>query len=103
MMVLGQHPYLQNILLILMDYGIKMAFLKRKDANPPGPVKSAGHELLTGEIFFNLEEAQVLIERGRRHYHQVRPPGSIGSRRPAPEAREIYPGDPGEAQCSQGL
>ncbi len=42
-------------------------------------------ELLDGEIFYSLKEAQVIIESWRRHYNTVRPHGSIGYRPPAPE------------------
>lgn len=45
-------------------------------------------ELLNGEIFYTLAEAQVLIERWRREYNQVRPHSSLGYRPPAPEAIE---------------
>ena len=43
-------------------------------------------ELLNGEIFTTLREAQVLIENWRRHYNAVRPHSSLGYRPPAPEA-----------------
>jgi putative transposase len=42
-------------------------------------------ELLAGEPFSTLYEAQVLIERWRRHYNAVRPHSSLGYRPPAPE------------------
>jgi putative transposase len=42
-------------------------------------------ELLDGEIFYSLREAQIMIESWRRHYNTVRPHGSIGYRPPAPE------------------
>jgi transposase InsO family protein len=42
-------------------------------------------ELLNAEIFTTLYEAQVLIERWRRHYNAVRPHSSLGYRPPAPE------------------
>ena len=42
-------------------------------------------ELLNGEVFFSLAEAQVLIEVWRRHYNTVRPHSSLGYRPPAPE------------------
>ncbi len=47
------------------------------------PVTAA--ELLDGEIFYSLREAQVVIESWRRHYNQVRPHASLGYRAPAPE------------------
>ena len=43
-------------------------------------------ELLNGEIFYTLQEAQVLIERWRRHYNTIRPHSALGYRPPAPEA-----------------
>jgi transposase InsO family protein len=42
-------------------------------------------ELLNGEVFNTLREAQVLIEGWRRHYNRVRPHSSLGYRPPAPE------------------
>ncbi|HTP82314.1 MAG TPA: IS3 family transposase [Alphaproteobacteria bacterium] len=42
-------------------------------------------ELLGGEIFYTLREAQIVIESWRRHYNTVRPHASIGYRAPAPE------------------
>jgi putative transposase len=48
-------------------------------------------ELLNGEIFYTLKEAQVLIERWRRHYNEVRPHSALGYRPPAPEALEPKP------------
>lgn len=43
-------------------------------------------ELLNGEIFYTLKEAQVLIEWWRRHYNQLRPHSALGYRPPAPAA-----------------
>ena len=43
-------------------------------------------ELLNGEIFYTLAEAQIMIEAWRRHYNTVRPHSSLGYRPPAPEA-----------------
>jgi transposase InsO family protein len=43
-------------------------------------------ELLNGEIFYTLQEAQVLIERWRQHYNTIRPHSSLGYRPPAPAA-----------------
>ena len=42
-------------------------------------------ELLEGEIFYSLKEAQIVIESWRRHYNAVRPHESLGYRPPAPE------------------
>ena len=43
-------------------------------------------ELLNGEIFYSLRQAQVLIERWRHHYNTVRPHSALGYRPPAPQA-----------------
>ena len=43
-------------------------------------------ELLNGEVFYTLKEAQVLIEQWRQHYNHVRPHSSLGYRPPAPRA-----------------
>lgn len=42
-------------------------------------------ELLNGEIFYTLKEAQVLIEAWRRHDNTQRPHSSLAYRPPAPE------------------
>jgi len=42
-------------------------------------------ELLNGEIFYSLKEAQVLIERWRHHYNMVRPHSALSYRPPAPQ------------------
>jgi len=42
-------------------------------------------ELLNGEIFYSLREAQILIEQWRMHYNTKRPHSALGYRRPAPE------------------
>ena len=41
--------------------------------------------LLNGEIFYSLKEAQVVIEQWRRHYNAVRPRSSLNYRPPAPQ------------------
>jgi len=43
-------------------------------------------ELLNGEIFYSLREAQILIEQWRRHYNTKRPHSALGYSPPAPEA-----------------
>lgn len=48
-------------------------------------------ELLNREIFYTLEEAQVLVEGWHQFYNKVRPHSALGYRPPAPEAIEILP------------
>ncbi|GAB5448415.1 MAG: IS3 family transposase [Gymnodinialimonas sp.] len=42
-------------------------------------------ELLNGEVFYSLREAQILIEQWRKHYNTKRPHSALGYRPPAPE------------------
>jgi putative transposase len=42
-------------------------------------------ELLSGEIFYSLQEAQIIIEQWRRHYHTKRPHSALGYRPAAAE------------------
>jgi putative transposase len=44
------------------------------------------NELLNGEIFYTLREAQVLIEEWRREYNTFRPHSALNYRPPEPEA-----------------
>lgn len=44
-------------------------------------------ELLNGELFYTLHEAQVLVERGRCQYNTQRPHSALGYRPPTPESR----------------
>jgi putative transposase len=60
-------------------------------------------ELLNGEIFYTLKEAQILIERWRREYNTVRPHSALGYRPPAPEAIQVMPRDPDCAMLRQDL
>jgi len=63
-------------------------------------------ELLNGEIFYNLKEAQAMIEKWRKEYNTLRPHSSLNYQPPAPEAllplvldrKMIYDGT-----CSQTL
>lgn len=43
-------------------------------------------ELLSGEIFYSLKQAQTVIEQWRQHDKTVRPHSALGYRPPAPEA-----------------
>src|SRR3954467_942171 len=42
-------------------------------------------ELLDGEIFYTLREAQIVIESWRRHFNTISPHASLGYKPPAPE------------------
>ena len=43
------------------------------------------NELLDGEIFYTLKEAQVITEHWRWYYNRIRPHSTLGYRPPAPE------------------
>jgi len=45
-------------------------------------------ECLSGEIFYSLKEAQLVIESWRVHYNTLRPHSSLGYRPPASVAVE---------------
>jgi transposase InsO family protein len=47
-------------------------------------------ELLDGEIFYSLKEAQVLIEMWRNHYNMVRQHSSLGAKPPAPATVVVH-------------
>jgi len=55
---------------------------------------SLSDELLNGEIFYSLAEANVLIEAWLRHYNTIRPHSSLGYHPPAPEAVHRQYGPP---------
>jgi transposase InsO family protein len=77
--------------------GAKTAFIERASPWENGHCGSFNgklrDELLNGEIFYTLREAQVLIEAWRRHYNTVRPHSALGYRPPAPEA-VLWPASP---------
>ena len=62
-------------------------------------------ELLRAEAFSSLREAQVLIERWRKHYNTARPHSALGYRPPAPEVvmpvLPMPPSRPGPAGPAQ--
>ena len=43
-------------------------------------------ELLNGEIFYSMKEAETLVERWRKHYNTIRPHSALDYQPPAPEA-----------------
>lgn len=48
-------------------------------------------ELLNGEIFYTLKEAQTVIESWRIHYNTIRPHSSLNYRPPAPQTIQTKP------------
>jgi Integrase core domain len=45
-----------------------------------------GSEFLNGEIFYSLQETQILTEKWRVEYNTERPHSALGYRPPAPQA-----------------
>lgn len=46
-------------------------------------------ELQNGEIFYTLQEAQIVIDRWRRQYNTLRPHSALGYQPPAPETQTL--------------
>jgi transposase InsO family protein len=69
--------------------GAKTAYIEKGSPWENGYIESFNgklrDELLNGEVFYSLREAQVVIEQWRRHYNTIRPHSSLGYRPPAPE------------------
>ncbi len=61
---------------------------RRRGALDRGDADQLRDELLEGEIFYSLREAEVLIEAWRRHYNTQRPHSALGYRPPAPEVAQ---------------
>ncbi len=73
----------------LMKVGTRTLYIEPGSPWENGYVESFNgklrDELLNGEIFYSVKEAQVVIESWRRHYNTVRPHSSLSYRPPAPE------------------
>jgi transposase InsO family protein len=80
----------ENVRGFLKKMGVKTAFIEPGSPWENGFNESFNgtlrRELLNREAFDTLLEAQILIERWRREYNEVRPHSSLGYRPPAPEA-----------------
>jgi len=74
----------------LKRLGVKTLFIEPGSPWENGYIESFNgklrDELLNGEIFYTLKEAQVIIENWRIEYNTIRPHSSLGYRPPAPEA-----------------
>jgi transposase InsO family protein len=89
--------------------GTKTAFIEKASPWENGYVESFNgklrDELLNGEVFNSLREAQVLIEQWRRHYNEERPHSALGYRPPAPETLRpspvLKPGSSGQGGPAQ--
>ena len=74
----------------LADLGVTTLFIEPGSPWENGYIESFNgklrDELLNGEIFYTLKEAQILIGHWRLEYNHIRPHRSLGGRPPAPEA-----------------
>ena len=74
----------------LQSLEVKPLFIEPGSPRENGYIESFNgklrYELLNGEIFITLKEAQVLIENWRQEYNQIRPHASLEHRPPAPES-----------------
>src|SRR5262249_17232241 len=72
--------------------GAKTAYIERGSPWENGYIESFNarlrDELLNGEIFYTLREAQIVIESWRRHYNSIRPHASLGY---MPPASAVFP------------
>jgi putative transposase len=79
----------------LKRLAVKTLFIEPGSPWENGYVKSFNgklrDELLNGEVFTTLKEAQVLITTWQQHYNRYRPHSSLGYRPPAPETM-LLPG-----------
>ena len=70
--------------------GAKTAYIEPGSPWENGYVESFNarlrDELLNGEIFYTLKEAQIIIENWRKHYNTKRPHSALGHKPPAPES-----------------
>ena len=73
----------------LSDLGVTTLFIEPGSPWENGYIESFNgklrDELLNGELFYTLREAQILIADWRRLYNHLRPHSSLGQRPPAPE------------------
>ena len=79
----------------LRGVGVKTLFIEPGSPWENGYIESFNgklrDELLNGEIFYTLLEAQVIIEGWRREYNTFRPHSSLGYRPPVPETIQWPP------------
>lgn len=78
----------------LTDVGSKTLYIKPGSPWENGYCESFNGKLrdecLNQEIFYNLREAQIVIEQWRQHYNTKRPHSALGYRPPAPKAIDPF-------------
>lgn len=77
----------------LAHIGVKTAYIEPGSPWENGYCESFNgtlrNELLNGEIFYGVKEAQIVLNEWVHHYNTVRPHSSLDYRPPAPEAKII--------------
>ena len=81
----------------LANLGVKTLFIEPGSPWENGYNESLNgklrDEMLNGEIFYNLKEAQVLIEQWRQEYNTLRPHSALDYLPPTPETiQALLPG-----------
>ena len=75
----------------LSGIGVKTAYIEPGSPWENGFCESFNgtfrDNLLDGEIFYSLKEAQIIVGEWVKHYNQVRPHSSLGYRPPAPQTK----------------
>jgi putative transposase len=73
----------------LNQIGVKTAYITPASPWENGYCESFNgtllHDLLNGDIFYGVKEAQVLINERVHHYNTTRPHSALGYKAPAPE------------------
>lgn len=77
----------------LLNLGVQTQYIEPGSPWENGYCKSFNGKLrgnlLDGEVFTTLKEAEIVIENWRRHYNTRRPHRSLGGRPPAPPVIEL--------------
>lgn len=83
----------KKLRLWLKQLDVKPLFIEKGSPWENGYVESFNgkmrYQLLDGELFYTLREAQVIIEKWRTHYNTVRPHSSLGGLPPAPATVQL--------------
>lgn len=91
----------------LYELGIRTAYIELGSPWENGYNESFNgrlrDELLNGEVFYTLKEAQVIIEQWRNHYNHVRPHSSLDYKPPPPPADASPAGYFATLHSPQGL
>jgi transposase InsO family protein len=89
----------------LGDLGVRTAFIEKAGPWENGYNESFNGklrgELLNREIFYNMAEARILVERWRRHYNHHRPHGALPQEPQPSISLADQPGHPRRPICPE--